>query len=124
MNVRLWGEKHLLTLMAKRRKSSPELVVPTIKVSAASEVAKEAFGQGITNFPKNMGATSKFWVTRSKFHTDSLRVLCPTVQNLVATGDLSPGICAFLLFGKCVHQVVKTFGLILGWKISLIRMSK
>jgi len=48
----------------------------------------------------------------------------PHRTKLGAAGDLSPGICAFLLFGKCVHQVVKTFGLILVWKISLILMSK
>ena len=35
--------------MAKRWKLPNVLVVPAIKVSAVSEVAKEAFGQGSTN---------------------------------------------------------------------------
>jgi len=97
--------------MSKRWKLSTVLVVPAIKVSAVSEVVKGAFGQGSTNFPKNVGVTSKFCVTRSNFHTENPQVLCPTVQNLVATGDLSPENCTFLLFGKSVHQVFKTFSL-------------
>jgi len=54
-----------------------------------------------------MGATSKFWVTRSKFRTERPRVLCPTVQNLVAMGDLSPGICAFLLLENLYTKLLK-----------------
>jgi hypothetical protein len=41
--------------MAKRCKLSTVLVVPAIKVSAVSEVVKEAFGQGSANFPKKNG---------------------------------------------------------------------
>ena len=61
MNVRRWSEKYLLTLMTKRWNLSTFFffVVPAVKVSAVSEVAREAFGQGSTNFSRSWEPSQK-----------------------------------------------------------------
>ena len=40
-------------------------------------------GKGHTDFPKNLGANSKFQATRSKLHTEDPQILGTTIQNFV-----------------------------------------
>jgi hypothetical protein len=88
-------------------KLSAVLVVPAMKVSAVNEVAEDACGQGNTNVPQNMGDTQNSGWHEASFIPRAHR------RKVSRHGNPVPGICAD--FGKCIHQIVKTFGLLLGW---------